>query len=163
MLPIMAPPGLMRGLKAEQVVNEPLVAMCTYLEPVSSDVVAREGSIYVEQAYNHTIFMRLLAKTAHCQLVSQFDLHEFEPFLLDLIIRGDLHEAQYYIGGGYDKVFESVRIPTFKDYELGFAEFRIKGSEEILLGCFIKLFANLRSPTSNIAPPTYFVIAGKKL
>ena len=163
MLPIMPPPGLARGLNAEQVVNEPLIAMWTYIEPISSDVLTCEGGVYIEQPYNHDIFMRLLAKTAHCLMVAEFDLCGFEPFLLDIIIKGDLHEARYYIGGEHDKAFELVMIPTSKDYELGVTEFRIKGSEEILLGCFITLFANLRSSANNTVPPTYFVIVGKKL
>jgi hypothetical protein len=160
-LPIMNAPGLVLGLNPNEPDANLPYGLWVYAERPSDDMFDREGGVYLEHDYKHGIFMRLLAKTAHCAVVARHGLEAFEPFLLDIITKNDTSKTGYYIGGTANDPFATIENSGAKDYQLADDSFRHYGNS-ILFGCFIKLFANLRSPLNGTRPPTYRVIVGKK-
>jgi hypothetical protein len=50
--------------------------------------------------FHHVLFGRLLAKIGHAAAVAECGLGSFKPYLLDIILNGDLFGFSCYIGGG---------------------------------------------------------------
>lgn len=145
-LPVYAYPGLLRHVDAETALKqEPKV----WLRTESTKKPDIHEDILVQTRFNHAMFCRLIAKTAHCLVVAEFSLDAFEPLLPDLILGKDLSQIFYLVG-----CMSVPETPASKQYDLGFV--KMKGSHfGSYIICTVRIFADLGAST-------YIAIAGKK-
>ena len=140
-------PGLLRGIDPSSLAKEQ-PGMWWYIEPhLRKEVV--EGGALVQMKFNHGIFWRLIAKTAHCLAVAQFGVDGFEPFVIDTILGRDASDKRDLIGCKLP-----AEAPIEENNELGFAVLE-SGTLASHILCSVRVFADLGAPT-------YCAIVGKK-
>jgi hypothetical protein len=147
-------PGIWRGLRRQECSEaEAFCGRWNYHEPAETE---HPAPLWIEGRVGNMIFLRMIAKIAHCFAVWNIGIDNFQPFLTDFILGKSEDNVFYYIGGYPDPPPNTNTTHIHLEYLKVNFDPAAKDEEVKNVLVTVRLFGD-------IGAPPYFVVVGKSL